>query len=175
MSFARKLHLDVLPPDTLMLVGHLGECVATDALSESLKDLHQRCQRRVRLDFSRLERVNSIGIEKLFRSCSESHVPVLWHQVPLILADQLSHWCGYFSEYDFLIDSFEAPFFDSKQDSVEIKTLTVGRQIPLKSTYDNFDWRSLLDSGEAQRLEPDFDSEVYFYFLTSIWARLAKE
>lgn len=157
-------------PLGLVLEGPIDENFDGAGFIKHLEALQQKTQKRVRIDLSGVVKVNSVGIERWFRTNHNSEIPILLMKVPLILIDQFNFWGRFFEINDVLVESFESPFFDPESEEVHSRFLVVGKDIPLLPNYEHYEAKCSLPNGKI--LEPDFDPEVYFFFLTFVWRRL---
>ena len=146
-----------------------GTVYFSDVLNEDtdfttlLALLESSRQRTVRISFAAVERANSCGIIAWFRLVRDLELRVRYVESPVWLIEQLN--MSPFFLRKSVVESFYAPFFDPESRKQLLCLLTVGVDVPVLPSYENFEWHP--QASAYALLEPDFEPEEYFRFITS--------
>jgi hypothetical protein len=148
----------------LILSGVLNEQTKFDALRAAMEQGRTASpDGRVVLDLSGVPMANSIGILHYLRFlASFAHPPLTYVNTPPWLVEQL----GFLEEFideETIVASIQAPYYSPSGDESELVLLTLGVDVPIQESYDDF--RPVMTiNGVA--FEPDFEPESFFYFIT---------
>ena len=144
--------------------GVLDESTQIDPIRASLQEAIAGARGgRVRLDFSQVKRANSVGILSWFRLVHGLAYAVAYVNVPVWLVEQFNFADGL--RGDTFVESVLAPFYCPSDDTHAIVVLTVGRELPLLEDYSELELR--IPGANGKMLEPDFEADEYFQFLSA--------
>ena len=150
---------------TICFSGVLDEAVTVQFLEAQLIPLISKLDAPFRVDFSSVQRSNSVGLLAWFRFVQSFQSTVLYVNTPVWMVEQ-------FNFTDLLnpkntIHSFHAPFYCQESDQYETKILTVGKDIELTEDYSSISLEYSNPVGQV--FEPDFEPSEYFHFLSRLW------
>ncbi len=151
--------------DLVEFVGYLSEKTSAEDIQTGLqKALQASHSGVVRIDFSKVERANSVGILKYLKVFESLHIKAVYERAPIWLVEQFNV-IQEFLHGDVTVASLYARFFSLTTNKHVTQLLHVGKDVPLLSNYKDFEIELKDESG--QMLEPDFDPQLYFSFLTT--------
>ena len=117
----------------------------------------------VRIDFSKVEKANSVGILTYLKTFLSLNITVVYERVPIWLVEQFNV-IDEFLTGNVVVASLYAQFYCPETNRSTSKLLHVGKEIPIQKDYGDFDPTTKDEAGNS--LEPDFDPASYFYFLS---------
>ena len=154
---------------TVFFSGILDEHTTAEALRKTMREaMHSVQGRRLSLDLSEVRRANSVGILTWFRLLGDLAPCVSYVNMPVWLVEQFNFSEGIRGDVD--IESFQAPFYCPEKDTHAIKSLVVGRDVPIQANYDDFEIS--LPNPDGTVFEADFEPSEYLYFLVVNHAKL---
>ena len=144
--------------------GYLSEKTNPEALRTAFLTAAQSTQdNTVRVDFSKVEKANSVGILAYLKAFDSAKVRAVYERAPIWLVEQFNCIPEFFAASSTVI-SFYARFFSPRTRKPQNVLLTVDKDVSRLPHYKNYSFTISDESGAA--LEPDFDPELYFFFLT---------
>ena len=123
----------------------------------------------VRLDMSKVSRANSCGLLEWTKLVQKLEIEVEFVNCPIWLITQINCSIEDFLMERSLVTSLIAPFYNVQKDEHVMVNLKIPADVPIKDDYEDFTLELSTDDGYA--LEPDFEADEYFYFLTEIGDR----
>ncbi len=145
--------------------GLLNEESSVDKIKKGLEQAFANSKDKVvRLDFSKVKRANSCGILAWYKILDEfKEGTCVYINVPRWLVEQFN--ISDFLSDRTLVESIQANFYCPSNDTHETLLLTLGKEIPIQESYDDFSL--VMKSKDGLDLEIDFEPSEYFYFISS--------
>lgn len=123
---------------TLLFSGCLDENVTRDQLVSAVtRAVAGRHKDEIRINFSKTERANSIGIRTWIKVLLDLNPRGLYVEAPEWLLDQLSFIPSLSGEH-LLVESVILPFYSSFTDNLHSKLCYIGQDIPILESYDDY-------------------------------------
>lgn len=145
----------------IALKGWMDERIETSGIRQILINLYKE-KSKVILDLGDLDRANSSGLRYLAILLQEFGARVGIQRLPAFFVELINVAAIIPDNVDII--SFHVPFYHPKTDHVEEICLEIGKDIPLKDNYEDFDCTSLVSPESG--LIPDFEPQEFFTFLT---------
>jgi hypothetical protein len=114
------------------------------------------------VDMSAVKRANSCGLLSWINLIKSFHVQFAYEKAPIWLVDQFNTNDEFLSD-NTKVTSVLAPFYSTTTGKHHILPLIIGIDVPLQDSYTDF--VPAVVGAEGESLEPDFDSDEFFYFL----------
>jgi ABC-type transporter Mla MlaB component len=150
--------------DFVEFSGYLSEKSNSDEIRTALLRAAQASQTNtVRIDFSGVDKANSVGILTYLKVFETAKVCVVYERAPVWLVEQFNCIQEFFSGSS-TVTSLYARFIVPGTEKRLTKLLTVGKEVPVLADYKDHLVNITDDTGAL--LEADFDPELYFSFLT---------
>jgi ABC-type transporter Mla MlaB component len=147
----------------LKLEGSLDESISTELFQKVIEELKtQASGEAIPLDFSKVLRANSAGILTFLRVLKGANLRFKYINTPVWLVEQFS-MINQFLENSSYVESLQVPYFCEDDDSEELLTFELGKEIPLLESYSDFELESRMINNKEY--EPDVSPERYFAFI----------
>lgn len=163
-STTEDIRFEIIPDvmtGTLSLKGWMDERIETSGIRQTLLHLLKE-KTKITLDLGDLDRANSSGLRFLAILLQEFSTRIGIKRLPAFFVELINVAAIIPDSVEII--SFHVPFYHPKTDHIEEICLEIGKDIPLKDNYEDFDCMALVsrDSG----LIPDFEPQEFFTFLT---------
>ena len=153
--------------NSLKFIGELDETCPLEDLRPAVHQLNQEFPEQVvHVDFSKVSRANSLGIVTWLKLLQEMNFTVSYVNCPPWLVTQFNLLDTAFFKDKTLIESIYIPFYCEELDHEERFLFHIGKDIPIQSSYDQFELTDRLIDGH--KYVPDITYRLYFAFLTRI-------
>ena len=144
--------------------GHLSEKSDSEAIKKAvLQALAAASNGIIRIDFSKVEKANSVGILTYLKTFTALKIKAVYERVPVWLVEQFNVIDEFLDE-DAMVSSVFAQFYCTETNSTVTRELKVGTDIPILADYSLFNPCIKDDAGNE--LEADFDPCAYFDFIS---------
>ncbi len=149
--------------DLVEFSGYLSEKTTADDIRNAIQLAVQSSRTNtVRIDFSAVEKANSVGILTYLKTFEALKVRAVYERAPVWLVEQFNCIQEFFI-YNSTVSSLYARFIVPGTEKQVTRLLTVGKDIPILANYRDFIVLATIDADTL--LEADFDAELYFSFL----------
>jgi hypothetical protein len=149
--------------NTVEFGGCLDERSSLDQLLRGLQQAASGANGgKVRVDFSKVKKANSIGILSWAKVIDTAKMALVYVAAPEWLVEQFN--LSDLLRYGSVVESVQAPFYCADTDSREMVTLVIGKDIPLQKEYNSLQLQKQSQTGAL--LEADFEPYEYFHFIT---------
>lgn len=150
-------------PNSLKFVGVLDESVTTEELTSALAKLQtQPVVSPITLDLSKVTYANSPGLRIWFSFLKESKAEFKYVEAPVWLVTQFSTMKGYFDNGSY-VESVQVPFYAPETNESLIRTLVLGKDVPIQKDYESFQVPNKNIDGREYEL--DVSPKRYFSFI----------
>ena len=157
----------------LMLLGVLDEHSDMDAVANLIEEYDKANPGQpIQVDFSEVDRANSCGIFEWLKVVLHSKASMHYVNTPVWLILQMNMNDEFLLENN-LVSSLIAPFYSQEEDRNQEITLTVGKDVPILSSYEDYRFPDVTIQGVI--FEPDFDPEDFFDFIARNYSKYQKD
>ncbi len=147
---------------TVEFFGILNEESSEENIKKSLQTALQNSNnKKIFIDFSNVKRANSCGILSWYKIIDSFDAEFTYIKSPRWLVEQFN--LSDFLNHKTFVQSIQAMFYCPKNDTHEIVSLQIGKEIPLLNDYDQFQIH--LKNPKGLDLEMDFEPSEYFHFI----------